>query len=136
RQQRRRSCAARRCERERHPPGCRSRRGAQPLRVWPAAVTATAVSAKPTVLARLLILPIAAYRRLISPFLGQRGRFTPTCSASAVDALQAHGAARGLWLSARRIERCQQWNPGCSDPVPPVASPVLPDLITVATRYT
>jgi putative membrane protein insertion efficiency factor len=76
----------------------------------------------PSPLAQLLVVPIEGYRRLISPFLGQRCRFAPSCSAYAVTALQTHGAIRGLWLAAKRIARCHPWNPGGVDPVPPARS--------------
>ena len=68
--------------------------------------------------ARLLMLPIAGYRRFISPLLGPRCRFAPSCSAYALDALAAHGAIRGLWLAVVRIARCHPFNPGGYDPVP------------------
>jgi putative membrane protein insertion efficiency factor len=76
----------------------------------------------PSVPALLLILPIEGYRRVVSPFLGQRCRFAPSCSAYAVDAIRMHGTIRGLWLAACRIARCHPWNPGGVDPVPPVRS--------------
>jgi uncharacterized protein len=69
--------------------------------------------------ARLLILLVRAYQRLISPLLGPRCRFYPSCSAYAVEALQTHGALRGSWLAVRRLGRCHPWNPGGPDPVPP-----------------
>jgi putative membrane protein insertion efficiency factor len=75
---------------------------------------------QPSLFARLLVVPIQGYRRFISPFLGQRCRFAPSCSAYAVDAIRAHGAFRGLWLAVRRVARCHPWNPGGVDPVPPV----------------
>ena len=46
-------------------------------------------------------------------------RFTPTCSAYALEAIQSHGALTGVWLTARRLARCHPWG-GCGhDPVPP-----------------
>jgi len=87
-----------------------------PMAQMPPVVT---VASRPTLLARLLVVPIVGYRKLVSPFLGQRCRFTPSCSAYAVDALRAHGAFRGLWLAIRRVARCHPWNPGGPDPVPP-----------------
>ncbi|MFP5317918.1 MAG: membrane protein insertion efficiency factor YidD [Acidimicrobiia bacterium] len=45
-------------------------------------------------------------------------RFLPTCSNYAIEALEAHGAARGMWLAARRIGRCHPWGGMGFDPVP------------------
>jgi hypothetical protein len=73
---------------------------------------------KGTVPARLLMLPIAGYRRFISPLLGPRCRFAPSCSEYALAALAEHGAARGLWLAVARIARCHPFHPGGYDPVP------------------
>jgi uncharacterized protein len=72
-----------------------------------------------TVPARLVMMPIAGYRRFISPLLGPRCRFAPSCSEYALGALAEHGAARGLWLAAKRIARCHPFHPGGYDPVPP-----------------
>ena len=68
---------------------------------------------------RLLIGLVRAYRLVLSPWLGQSCRFEPTCSAYAIGALEAHGAARGSYLALRRIARCQPWCQGGHDPVPP-----------------
>ena len=69
-------------------------------------------------LARLLTVPILAYRLAISPLLGPRCRFYPSCSSYALEALERHGAVRGLWLALWRILRCHPWYPGGYDPVP------------------
>jgi uncharacterized protein len=69
--------------------------------------------------ARLLMLPIAGYRRFVSPLLGPRCRFAPSCSEYALAALAEHGALRGLWLAVTRIARCHPFHPGGYDPVPP-----------------
>ena len=53
-------------------------------------------------------------------------RFTPSCSSYAVEALETHGTARGLWLTIRRLSRCRPFGPSGWDPVPerPVPEPV------------
>ena len=62
---------------------------------------------------------IRAYQVVLSPVLGPRCRFLPTCSDYAREALAVHGLLRGSWLSVRRIARCQPFG-GCGhDPVPP-----------------
>ncbi len=68
--------------------------------------------------ASALIGLIRGYQRFISPLLGPRCRFYPSCSHYTVDALRTHGLLRGGWLSVRRILRCHPLNPGGYDPVP------------------
>ncbi|MFD7652514.1 membrane protein insertion efficiency factor YidD [Actinosynnema sp. NPDC059797] len=77
--------------------------------------------------ARVLLLPVRFYRKIISPALPPTCRFHPTCSAYAVEALTVHGALRGSWLTLRRLGRCGPWHPGGLDPVPPRRDAV-PDL--------
>lgn len=67
----------------------------------------------------LLQLPIHVYRLVLSPLLGPRCRFYPTCSTYALEVLRVHGPLRGGWLAVRRIVRCHPLNPGGPDPVPP-----------------
>lgn len=77
-------------------------------------------------LTRMLCLAVRFYRWAVSPVLvalfGSTGlgcRFTPTCSAYALEALQQHGALRGVLLTGKRLLRCHPWG-GCGhDPVPP-----------------
>ena len=66
-----------------------------------------------------LILLIRIYQYLLSPLLGPSCRFTPSCSAYAIEALRQHGLVRGGWLAAGRLLRCHPWHPGGPDPVPP-----------------
>lgn len=67
---------------------------------------------------RIMIFLIRAYQTILSPFLGQRCRFYPSCSAYALEAVEKHGATRGLWLSLKRLSRCHPWHEGGVDPVP------------------
>nr|WP_268871370.1 membrane protein insertion efficiency factor YidD [Teredinibacter purpureus] len=66
----------------------------------------------------LILLPVYAYRYMISPLIGPRCRFEPTCSAYTIDAIHMHGVFHGSWLSLKRIGRCQPWHKGGYDPVP------------------
>jgi len=66
----------------------------------------------------LLTGPIRIYQRVLSPLLGPRCRFHPSCSHYAIEAIERHGAARGSWLAVRRIARCHPLNEGGVDPVP------------------
>ncbi|SDX46758.1 hypothetical protein SAMN05421644_10449 [Allochromatium warmingii] len=67
---------------------------------------------------RILIGLIRVYQYLISPLLGPRCRFYPTCSQYAVEAIEIHGVARGSYFALRRLLRCHPWHPGGIDPVP------------------
>ncbi|MDE6497493.1 MAG: membrane protein insertion efficiency factor YidD [Muribaculaceae bacterium] len=66
----------------------------------------------------LLSLPIHFYRAAISPLLPPACRYTPTCSAYALEALRRHGPLRGTWLTIKRIMRCHPWGGSGYDPVP------------------
>lgn len=68
---------------------------------------------------RLLLGLVRLYQYLISPLLGPRCRFHPSCSHYAIEAIERHGALRGSWLAMRRLGRCHPWHPGGYDPVPP-----------------
>ncbi len=65
-----------------------------------------------------LIFLVRIYQRLLSPLLPRACRFYPSCSAYAVEALQRHGAARGTFLTVKRLARCHPFHPGGLDPVP------------------
>jgi len=67
---------------------------------------------------RFLVGLVKGYRLLLSPWLGSSCRFTPTCSAYSLQALQEHGAAAGAYLTLARIGRCHPWCAGGHDPVP------------------
>ncbi len=66
----------------------------------------------------LLIFVIRVYRLVVSPLLGPRCRYYPSCSQYAIDALQHHGVLRGGWLALSRVARCHPGYPGGYDPVP------------------
>ena len=66
----------------------------------------------------LLTGPIRIYQRVLSPLLGPRCRFHPSCSHYAIEAIERHGAARGSWLAVRRIARCHPLGASGYDPVP------------------
>ena len=66
----------------------------------------------------VLIWFLKGYRFAISPLYGQVCRYHPTCSAYALQAVQTHGAIRGVYLAARRVLRCHPWSAGGYDPVP------------------
>jgi putative membrane protein insertion efficiency factor len=69
-----------------------------------------------------LVTLIRFYQKGISPYLPAACRYTPSCSAYAIEALEVHGAARGSWLTVRRLLRCQPWGGKGYDPVPPPRS--------------
>ena len=87
-----------------------------------AALTTTLAAPRPSIPARILMLPIRAWR-LLSVHLPPRCRFHPSCSQYAIEALTTHGAARGSWLAIRRVGRCHPWHDGGLDPVPPAPNP-------------
>jgi putative membrane protein insertion efficiency factor len=57
------------------------------------------------------------YKRWVSPMLPSACRFHPTCSEYMMDAIAAHGVARGVWMGLRRIGRCHPFHEGGFDPV-------------------
>ena len=61
--------------------------------------------------------PIRLYRRLISPALGQRCKYHPSCSAYALQAIRSYGILRGSVLAVWRLLRCNPWSHGGFDPV-------------------
>lgn len=69
---------------------------------------------------QILILPIRFYQRCISPLLPAACRYTPTCSHYAVEAIQAYGPIKGVWMGIKRIISCNPWGGYGYDPVPPV----------------
>ncbi|MBB3140907.1 membrane protein insertion efficiency factor YidD [Halomonas organivorans] len=71
---------------------------------------------------RLLVLPllgaVKAYQLILSPLLGPRCRYWPSCSHYTSEALKVHGPLKGGWLAIRRIARCHPGADGGIDPVP------------------
>jgi putative membrane protein insertion efficiency factor len=65
---------------------------------------------------------IQFYRLMISPLLGPRCRFYPTCSQYALEALEQHNVARASLLIGKRLARCHPWGGSGYDPVPPASS--------------
>ena len=70
-------------------------------------------------MSRVLIAFIRVYQYALSPMLGQRCKYYPSCSNYAVAALREHGAIRGLGLASWRLLRCNPFSNGGYDPVPP-----------------
>ena len=64
------------------------------------------------------LLPIIVYRYFISPLLGPRCRFEPSCSLYALGALEQHGLIKGSVFIVKRLGKCHPWHPGGYDPVP------------------
>lgn len=61
---------------------------------------------------------IRGYQLFISPLIGPRCRFAPTCSHYAIEAIKIHGSVKGSWLAMKRILKCHPLHPGGIDPVP------------------
>jgi putative membrane protein insertion efficiency factor len=84
-------------------------------------VTAAGVRGEPSTGARLargvVMAPIVAYQRLISPLIPRRCKYEPTCSRYAVEAIREFGILRGLVLAGWRLLRCNPWSHGGYDPV-------------------
>ncbi|HYZ29327.1 MAG TPA: membrane protein insertion efficiency factor YidD [Thermoleophilaceae bacterium] len=65
----------------------------------------------------VVVAPIRLYQRFVSPVLGPRCKYHPSCSAYAVEAIRTYGVPRGLVLAAWRLLRCNPWSHGGVDPV-------------------
>lgn len=66
----------------------------------------------------VILLPVYFYRYAISPLTPPSCRYTPTCSAYAIEAVKKHGVLKGGWLAAKRILSCNPWGGSGYDPVP------------------
>ena len=82
----------------------------------------------------LILLPIRAYQKIISPFFGPTCRYYPSCSQFAVTAVTTHGAFKGILLAAGRILRCHPWAAGGVDPVPERGTWRNPKVIELSTN--
>ncbi|MDR1376441.1 MAG: membrane protein insertion efficiency factor YidD [Synergistaceae bacterium] len=71
-----------------------------------------------SILVCVSVFSIRGYQRHISPLLGTRCRFYPTCSQYAVIALTEWGFFKGAWLTVKRLFRCGPWHDGGYDPPP------------------
>ncbi len=65
----------------------------------------------------IVLAPLRAYRRFVSPLLPQRCKYAPSCSAYALQAIEDFGILRGLVLAGWRLLRCNPWSHGGHDPV-------------------
>jgi uncharacterized protein len=65
-----------------------------------------------------IVASIRVYQVALSPLLAPACRFEPSCSQYAVEAVERHGALRGVWLAAKRVGRCHPWGGFGYDPVP------------------
>jgi len=66
----------------------------------------------------LLLFMLRAYQYAIRPLMGANCRFFPSCSDYAREAVERYGAAKGAWLTTRRLARCHPYHPGGYDPCP------------------
>lgn len=66
----------------------------------------------------VLLMMIKVYRYLISPLLGPRCRFYPSCSCYAEQAMKNHGVIKGCYFTVKRLLRCHPLSNGGFDPVP------------------
>ena len=64
------------------------------------------------------IVLIKLYQWIISPLLGPKCRYTPTCSQYGIEAFKKHGSVKGFWLTAKRVSKCHPWGGHGYDPVP------------------
>ena len=73
-------------------------------------------------LLRILSFPLIAliriYQWVLSPLIGPKCRYTPTCSRYAIEALRKYGLFKGVWLTLKRVSRCHPWGGHGVDPVP------------------
>jgi uncharacterized protein len=71
---------------------------------------------------RIGVVLVRSYQLLLAPFAGGACRFQPSCSAYAIEAIEAHGLMRGGWMAVARVARCHPFSRAGIDPVPPRAT--------------
>jgi len=71
-----------------------------------------------TLMKKAILILIKAYKRLISPLLGNNCRFVPSCADYTYEAISRYGVIRGLLLGSKRLLKCHPFHPGGIDPVP------------------
>ncbi|HRI27178.1 MAG TPA: membrane protein insertion efficiency factor YidD [Chitinophagales bacterium] len=74
-------------------------------------------------LKQVFIFPIRLYRLILSPYLGGACRYTPTCSAYMIEAIQEWGVVKGIYLGTKRLLSCHPWGGHGYDPVPKKIKP-------------
>ena len=82
----------------------------------------------------LLVGAVKLYRLFLSPWLGASCRFEPTCSVYALQALEAHGAAAGSYLTLTRLVRCNPWCEGGCDSVPATKPRLFTKLLATSSQ--
>lgn len=76
-----------------------------------------AIAATGFISQKILLSLLISYRYLVSPWLGNRCRFYPSCSLYSWQAINEYGVIKGIYLTIKRLLRCHPWHPGGYDPV-------------------
>jgi putative membrane protein insertion efficiency factor len=84
--------------------------------------------------AAVLVGLVRLYQLLLSPMLGQRCRYYPSCSHYSLSAIRMHGPVKGLVLTLWRVLRCNPWSAGGVDPVPAHGSWTNSQVIELSTK--
>ena len=77
------------------------------------------IDAVKILIVNIFIFVVTIYQRAISPLLGPKCRFTPSCSQYAIIALRRFGLIKGGWLTVKRVLKCHPLHEGGEDFVPP-----------------